>query len=100
MIVVERMIQEIHLGKLSELEELDKQYDVIESGLGFPPKRRYWAITSPHNLTTIIIERDWESMAAMEEGYAAVFGNEELQKLHAKGLGIVKSSRVELYTPM
>ena len=66
MIVIERMIQEIYPGKAAELEEIDRRYDAIESTLGFPPKRRYWSISSPYDSNTLVLERKWESMAAME----------------------------------
>ena len=100
MIILERMVQQIEVGKTSELNELDKRYEAIESTLGFPPKKRYWSVSSPHDSNTIILERLWESMAAMEAAYEKSLAHPGIQALYAEGEGIIKSSRIELYMPM
>jgi hypothetical protein len=46
------------------------------------------------------LEREWESMAAMEAAYEKSFANADIQALHKEGQDIIKSSRIELYTPM
>lgn len=98
--VVERMVQEIYPGKNEALEDLDKRYDAIESKLGFPAKKRYWCISGPYQTGTLIVEREWESFAALEESYEKAFANEELTALGEEGASIVKNSRIELYTPV
>ena len=100
MIVVERMIQQIYPGKMAALNEIDKRFDVVEKGLGFPPKKRFSSLSGPLDLNTIVVEREWSSMAAMEEIYARSFGNSEQQALVAELIDIVKSTRIELYTPI
>jgi hypothetical protein len=100
MVVVERMIQVIAPGKFEALNEIDKRYDVVEKKLGFPPKKRFWTLSGAFDGNTIIIERQWESMAKMEEVYDQAFANAEHQALNAEVSSIVSSSRVELYTPM
>jgi quinol monooxygenase YgiN len=100
MIVIERMIQEIYPGKQAELEDIDRRYDAIESTIGFPPKKRFWSISTPYDSNTIVLEREWESMAAMEAAYEKSFANTDIQALHKEGEDIIKSSRIELYTPM
>ena len=97
--VVEWMIQEIYPGKQSALEEIDKRYDVIEKPLGFPPKSRLWPISGVYTHQTAVLERQWESMAAMEAAYDKSFSNPELQALNEEGNTIVKNSRIELYYP-
>jgi hypothetical protein len=97
--VVERMIQAIYPGKNAELDDIDKRYDAIESTLGFPPKKRLWCISAPYDLNTLIIEREWESMAAMEATYEKSFANKDIQALGQEGQSIIKSTRIELYTP-
>jgi hypothetical protein len=99
MIVIERMIQELYPGKNAALEDLDKRWDAIEKTLGFPPKKRMWSISGVHVLNTLIIERQWESMAAMEAAYEKSFANADIEALNEEGSAIIKSSRIELYTP-
>ena len=99
MIVIERMVQKIYPGKYAELQALDLRYDAIEKGLGFPPKKLFWSISSVHNSNTLILERQWTSMAAMEAAYEKSFANPDIQALQAEGYGIIESSRIELYTP-
>ena len=38
MVIIERQIQKVRSGKWTELEELDKKFIAVESGLGFPPQ--------------------------------------------------------------
>ncbi|MBP6469258.1 MAG: hypothetical protein KBE23_11595 [Chloroflexi bacterium] len=97
--IVERMIQTIYPGKNAALEAIDKRYDAVESMLGFPPKQRFWAISGSHNLNTLVIEREWESMAAMEAAYEKSFVNKEIEALGQEAQTIIKNSRMELYTP-
>ena len=99
MIVVQRTIQQIYPGKNAELAALDKRWDAIEQGLGFPPKKRLWSISGGHDTNTLIIERQWESLAAMEGAYEKSFADPDIQALEAESDAIIKSSRIELYTP-
>jgi len=99
MIVIERMIQEIHPGKNEALVELDGRYAPINESLGFPPIKRYWSISGSHDWNTSVLERQWESMAAMEATYEKSFDHPDIQALNAEGADIIKSTRVELYTP-
>jgi hypothetical protein len=99
MIVVERMIQEIYPDKVADLEAIEKRYAVVEEGLGFPAKKRYWSLTSPHSFNTLIIERQWPSMAAMEAAYEKGFASPEHQALSAEMGAIARSVRLELYMP-
>lgn len=100
MTIIERMVQEIHTGKMGELEELDKRYRALEEPIGYPPLKRFLAISGPHNLMTTIVEREWESMAAMESAYGRNFADPQLQALHVEAADVIKSSRIELYMPM
>jgi hypothetical protein len=98
--VIERMVQEIHVGKFGELAELDERYAALEKPLGYPPLKRYYALVGPHNMMTTVIEREWESMADMEAAREKAMASPELQALHVEGAEIIKSSRLELYVPM
>ena len=98
--VIERMVQEIHVGKFGDLTELDKRYAALERPLGYPPLKRFFVLSGPHNLMTTIIEREWESMAAMEAAVEKSLASPEIQAQHVEGAEIIKSSRIELYVPM
>ncbi len=100
MVVVERLVQEINMDKWAELEALDKQYDVVEARLGFPPKRRLRVFAGPHHMNTLIIEREWGSVSEMEAVYEQAEADPELMSLWADNSGIIKTSRMELYTPL
>ena len=98
--VLERMSQKIYPTKWLELEELDKKYDAIESKHGYPPKRRYRLFVGGDNTNTIVIEREWESVAAMEAAYEKAFMDPELQALHAEAAEIIAENQIELLLPM
>ena len=67
MIVVSRWIQTVRPGKWAELEELEKKYQDVERRLGFPPtKKRYRSFAGGHDLSTLIVEFHWDSLATME----------------------------------
>jgi len=100
MITVERLIQHIRPDKWAELEAIDKKFNAIESGLGFPPKKRYRCISGRDNTDTVIIERQWESMAAMEAAYEKAFADPARQALVAEIVSIVESDQYELYMPL
>jgi hypothetical protein len=100
MVVVERMIQQICSGKWAELEELTKKYDALESRFGFPLPKRYRCIVGGHNMNTLIIERQWDSIAAMEAAYEKIMADPEHQALGAETVSIVASGQIELYAPL
>ena len=100
MICVERQIQHVRPDKWADLEALDKKFDAVESRYGFPAKKRYQAIFGGHTYGTLIIERQWPSMAAMEAVYDKVFADPEWQALNAEGNGVIESMQVELYSPL
>ena len=100
MITVERQIQKIRPGKWAELEEIDKNYDAVKSRLGFPPKRRYRCYIGGHDINTLIIERQWDSLAAMEATYEKAFVDSEWQGIEAQTASIIEGVQFELYAPL
>jgi len=100
MVTIERLIQKVFPGKWAELEEIDKRYNAVESRLGFPPKKRYQCMMGGHDTNTLIIERQWDSLAAMEAAFEKVLADPEWQALNEEGASIVKSSQWEVYTPL
>nr|MDO8118957.1 hypothetical protein [Candidatus Sigynarchaeota archaeon] len=95
--VMERLIQKVKPDKWDELDKIDKKYNEIESKLGFPPKKRYRSAIGPLDNDVIVIEREWKSMAAMEESAFKVLTNPDLVKLGAELNTIIEKSWHELY---
>jgi len=100
MVVVERLIQQVRPDKWAELEALDTKYNIVERRCGFPAKRRYRCFVGGDHTNTLIIERQWESLAAMEAAYEKALADPEWQVLGAEGVLIIKSDRHELYAPL
>jgi hypothetical protein len=101
MVAIERMIQKVYPDKWAELEEIDKRYNAVESRLGFPPtKKRYRCMIGSHDSNTLIIERQWDSLATMEEAYDKASADPELQALWKETTSIIKSTQMEVYSPL
>lgn len=96
--VLERQIQKINQDKWDELEANEEKWDALESQHGFPPKRRYRALSGTHDFDTLIVEREWDSMSAMEAAFEAAFQDPEYQKIMAASAGISRESSLELYS--
>jgi hypothetical protein len=100
MICVERLVQQIRPDKWAELEALDAKYNVIESRLGFPPKRRLRCYIGSHTTDTLVIERQWDSLAAMEIAYDKAFADPAWQAVGAEAAAIILGNQFELYAPL
>jgi hypothetical protein len=101
MIAIERMTQKVFPGKWAELEAIDKRYNAVENRLGFPPtKKRYQCMIGGNDSNTLIIERQWESLAVMEATYEKAFADPELQALQQETASIIASNQVEVFTPL
>jgi len=100
MIAIERMTQKIYPGKWAELEEIDKRYNEFESKAGFPAKKRYQSVIGGGDQNTLIIERQWESLAAMEATYEKVLADPDYQALGKEIVSIVESTKIEIFTPL
>jgi hypothetical protein len=96
-VVMERLIQKVKPDKWAALDEIDKKYDGIESKIGFPTKKRYRSMIGPLDNDTIVVEREWKSMAAMEQAVLGSMGNAELQKLAVQLNDIIVKSWHEVY---
>jgi len=94
---VERMIQKIVPGKWEALEVLDTHYNALESKLGFPPKRRMRAVFGGLPTDTLIVEREWESMAAFEAATMKRMADPSYPALDAEGVGVIESMVWEVY---
>lgn len=100
MICVERQVQQIRPDKWAELEALDAKYNAFEGCLGFPPNRRLCCYIGGHITDTLVVERQWESMAAMEAAHERAFADPEWQTFGAEAVTIIKSNQYELSAPL
>ncbi|MFX1406217.1 MAG: hypothetical protein ACFFC9_05170 [Promethearchaeota archaeon] len=97
--VILRLIQKIYPGKWNDLDEIDKRFDEIEANLGFPPKKRFRSLMGAYNNDTLIVEREWDSMAKMEKLLTKSYLDPDYQKLEKKLESIVEWQKVEMYIP-
>ena len=95
--VLERLIQEIYPGKWEELEALDAKYNMVEAKLGYPPKKRYQGMAGTLTTNHLVIEREWESMAALEAVFEKAMAHPDWIQANADGASIIKSNTWELF---
>ena len=100
MIALERTTQKVHPGKWAELAELDKRFNEIEMRAGFPQKKRYQCVIGGLDQNTLIIERQWGSLAVMESTFEKVLMDPAWQALQQEADLIVESSQTEVFTPL
>ncbi len=100
MIAIERQVQKVRPGKWAELAEIDPRYNVVEERLGFPAKKRYQCIMGGHDTNTLIVERQWDSVAAMETAYEKALADPGFQALGVEITAIVTSVQIEIYMPL
>jgi hypothetical protein len=100
MIAVERQIQKVRPGKWAALEEIEEKFAAVESRYGFPPKKRYQCVFGGHDTNTLIIERQWDSFAAMEAAYEKMFQDAGHKALITEVVEIIESQQIEVYTPL
>ncbi|MFW9771656.1 MAG: hypothetical protein ACFFFB_17430 [Candidatus Heimdallarchaeota archaeon] len=98
-IIIERVIQRIANGKWEELEKLDKQFNELEAHFGFPKKKRFRYMSGAYDTQTLVIERQWQSMALIEKAYVKAFLDSDYQKLSEKIEPIVEWEKIELLIP-
>jgi hypothetical protein len=99
--ILQRQIQQVRSGKWEALEEIDARFNEVESRLGFPPnKKRYRCYFGTHDLSTIIVEYEWDSFTALETAYEKAMADPEWQALGVEVESILKSTQMELYAPM
>ncbi|MFN8483268.1 MAG: hypothetical protein U0768_09535 [Anaerolineae bacterium] len=78
----------------------EKQWEAVEQRLGgYPPKRHYMLVSGRDPLGTMVWKREWESMAALEDGTQRFFDDPEAMRLiQDYGSGPVQDGEmVELY---
>ena len=98
--IKERLTQKIQPDKWGALDELEEKYDLFEKPAGFPPKTRYQLILSSKSFNTVVVEREWESLAAMEAAYEKLFANPEWFALNAESSAVIKDGYSEILMPL
>lgn len=96
--VIERRIQKVRDGKRDQVMALEHRFEEAEAAYNAPAKRRYLCIGGPYDLDTMIWEREWPSLAAMEAAYEQFFSNAALVALSAEADAVFADGRNELYT--
>ena len=100
MMIIERQMQKVRSGKWTELEELDKKFIPVESQLGFPVRRRCRSLIGGLTTDMLIVERQWDSFAALEAAYEKALMNPEHQALSKDVELILESQQIEFYLPL
>ena len=96
MAYIQREVQHIYDGKWEELEAIDKEYTKIEAKYGFSAKKRYQMMSGPDKMGTLIVEHQWESLAAMETAFNKLMADPDWKALGPRADTIVKDDRMEL----
>jgi hypothetical protein len=66
MAILERCTQNV-IAKEEDMIALEKKFDALEAKMGHvPPKRRYYAMYGALPAGTMVWEREWENMAAID----------------------------------
>ena len=95
--IQERLVQTIQAGKWAALEDLDKVLAPIETRHGFPPKRRFQCVSGVYPAGVLVIERDWDSLAAAEAGWVSVMNDQEYIKATSDFGSVVASMTREFF---
>lgn len=97
MVILERDVQHIYPDQWAELNAIDGEFNQVESRIGFPAKKRFQLLIGPDEVNTLIVERQWPSMAAMETAYEQAMADPGWQALVAKSNAIIRDHRYEVY---
>jgi hypothetical protein len=98
--IMERHVHAVYPGKWDELMKLEKKFDAVEKRYGFPPKRSYQCISGSQIMGSFVIEREWDSLAALEVGFEKVMADPEWQALSVEMGACEENPLFELYLPV
>jgi hypothetical protein len=95
--IMERCMQQV-IGSFEAVESIEKEFDALEAKMGnVPAKRRYWAMYGSLPFTTMVWERDWESMAVLEAYNNKTMADPEWAPMFEKAGKVFGESHRELY---
>jgi hypothetical protein len=99
--VMVRTIMKAVPGKMAELVELEQKHTAIASRVLGVSGRFYRPLSGGGDtMNTIILEGEFDSLAAFEAHPQKMGADPEMQALMPKYEGIVESMEVEFYMPM
>ncbi len=100
MIIIHREVQHIYPDKWADLAVIDQEYNKIEAKYGFPQKKRSQLLSGKDEMNTLIIEYQFESLAAMEAAFEKLMADPEWQALGERANSILRDIRIELLMPL
>ena len=99
--VIQRVIIKVVPGKMTEALELDKKHTAVAMRLGVPPMKKYRCLSGRNDVMhTLIVETEWDSLAAMEAVEEKLSADPEIQAFMVKWETVLESQEIELYTPL
>jgi hypothetical protein len=99
MAILIREIQKVRSGQWEALRGAEERWNTFEERVGFPPnKRRSRVYSGLDDTNTVVIEFEFESLAALDAANERAEEDPEYQELLAELETIIASNRVELYT--
>ena len=94
--ILERIIHQINPGKWPEVNAMEAEFVKIESPFGFTEKMSFQMLAGGDGANTLVVERQWPSMAAMEAAYGKAMADPGWQSMVAQSSAIIKDTRYEL----
>jgi hypothetical protein len=102
MIILERYVQQVRPDRWAELQAIDRRASAVRQRLGFPPRKVWRALSGKsHGYNALIVERQWESFAQMEETLARALQDPEWQDVEAElaDMAVFESNEREFWMP-
>tara|TARA_X000000950_G_C13480737_1_gene483667 strand:+ start:196 stop:522 length:327 start_codon:yes stop_codon:yes gene_type:complete len=79
---IERFTMTVSTGNWEKLMEIEKKFTVCEDNLGGIPRKKWLQpFSSPHTLNSVQWEREWNSLAEMEEAGEKMKNSSEHQEI-------------------
>ena len=88
------------MGNQGNIREILKKVAVFEEQIGIPHNRCYYPFGSGQSTYTLILEREYDSFAAMEEAYAKQQGAPQMRELWPEWTALFTDSRIEFLVRM
>ena len=95
--VMERCVQTV-VGTYEEVKAIENEFDSLEAKMGnVPNKRRYWASYGSLPFGTMIWEREWDNLAAIQAYNEKIMQSPDWTPTFDKAGKIFSNVRFELY---
>ena len=101
MAIIERHIQTLHTSDIDVYKTWEKGFEAadIKAG-GFPRKRHFQVVSGRDAQGTVIWEREWESVSAMDAAYAKDADMPEVQELFKRYRSVLERELMEIIQPV